>query len=101
MSDDRCERVVEDAVGDEAVAPGVPEVVPGRQAVLEEERPLVEMGGKVGAGRSQREQGAGHDCRAESGNHRFAGRSRVLGLGPSRHRPARASACPINMSTRR
>src|SRR5207248_10968088 len=43
----RSERVVEDAVADEGVPPGVPEVVPEREAVYEEERPLVLVRGEV------------------------------------------------------
>ena len=44
----RGERVVEEAVGDEAVAARVPEVVPEHEAVLEEQRPLVRVGCEVG-----------------------------------------------------
>ena len=63
--EERSERVVEDAVGDEAVAPRVPEVVPEREAVLEEDGALVGMGGEVAAGRSEPgEDGCERRCRA-------------------------------------
>ena len=44
--DQRCERVVEEAVGDERVAAAVPEVVPEREAVLEQEGALVGVRGR-------------------------------------------------------
>src|SRR6185436_8591734 len=42
--EDARERVVENAVGDEAVAASVPEVVPELEAVVEENRSLVDVG---------------------------------------------------------
>ena len=51
--DQRRERVVDDAVGDEAVPPRVPEVVPERETVLEERRALVGVGREVGARRAE------------------------------------------------
>ena len=45
------ERVVEEAVGDEAVAARVPEVVPEREAVIEEHGALVDVRGEIGARR--------------------------------------------------
>ena len=47
------ERVVEDAVVDEAVAARVPEVVPEHEAVLEEQRPLVGVRGEIGSRRAE------------------------------------------------
>ena len=49
--DQRRERVVEQAVGDEAVAPGVPEVVPDPEALILEDLALVEVRGEIAAGR--------------------------------------------------
>src|SRR4029077_778052 len=46
----RRERVVEDAVVDEGVAPGVPEVVPERETMPEKERALIFVGCEVDAG---------------------------------------------------
>ena len=69
-SDQRREWVVDDAVGDEAVSPGVPEVVPEGEAVLEEGRSLVGVGREVGARRAepheQRSEKRGGRC-AEDG----------------------------------
>ena len=53
------ERVVEQAVGDERVPAGVPEVVPEHEAVLEEDRTLIDVGGEVRAGRSEPENDRG------------------------------------------
>ena len=51
---DKCgERVVEDAVVDEGVTPGVPEVVPEREAVQEEEPALVLVRREVAAARAE------------------------------------------------
>ena len=47
------QRVVEDAVRDEAVAPAVPEVVPELEPVVEEDRPLVDVGSQVVPGGAQ------------------------------------------------
>ena len=49
----RRERVVEDAVADEAVPARVPVVVPEDEAVPEEERALVRVRGEVGPGRPE------------------------------------------------
>ena len=84
-SDQRRERVVDDAVGDEAVPPRVPEVVPEREAVLEEGGALVGVGCEVGARRpepdEQRCQKGGGRC-AENGFARKRG-------GADGHCPAR------------
>ena len=74
--EDRRERVVEQAVRDEAVAARVPEVVPEHEAVLEEERALVGVRGEVGPGRPEpreqrRDRGGGE--RAQSSASRRSG----------------------------
>ena len=53
------ERVVDEAVGDERVAAGVPEVVPEREAVLEQERALVGVRGQVDTRRAKPDQETG------------------------------------------
>ena len=53
------ERVVQDAVGDEAVPPGVPEVVPQDEAVVEVQSPLVHVCGEVGARRAEPDEHTG------------------------------------------
>ena len=51
LDSDQCrERVVEQAVGDEAVAPRVPEVVPDPEAAILEDAALVEVSGEIAAG---------------------------------------------------
>ena len=65
----RRERVVEDAVRDERVAARVPEVVPDREAVLDQERRLVRVRSPVDPGRCRPEQRGrqhGGDRRSES-----------------------------------
>src|SRR5207302_1100864 len=67
-SQQRRQRVVEDAVGDERVAPRVPEVVPEHEAVLEEERALVDVRGDVvprraGPEQNGRERRCSHGCK--------------------------------------
>ena len=55
-----CERVVEKAVRDEAVAPCVPEVVPDSEPVILEQRALVEMGREVAPRRAEPGQNGRH-----------------------------------------
>jgi hypothetical protein len=59
--DRRGERVVEQAVGDEAVAACVPEVVPEQEAVLQIERALVDVRREVVAGRPEPDEQAGEE----------------------------------------
>src|SRR5581483_402154 len=59
----RREGVVEQAVGDERVPARVPEVVPEDEAVMDEERPLVEVRGQV----ASRRAGPDEDRRDERG----------------------------------
>ena len=82
----RRERVVEQAVGDEAVAPRVPEVVPEREAVLEEDRPLVHVGGEIGTGRHQPDEERGHERRGAARRDCLPGqRGRAQGHAFERH----------------
>ena len=61
----RRERVVEKAVGDEAVAAGVPEVVPDPEPVILEQAALVEVRGEVAPRRAEpRERGGERRCNA-------------------------------------
>src|SRR5207249_4961258 len=76
------ERVVERAVGDEAVAARVPEVVPEREAAFVEERALVDVGGEVGARRAE----PCERCCQRRGNR--GGKGRLAG-----DRVARANDC--------
>jgi hypothetical protein len=72
---ERRERVVEHAVGDEAVAAAVPVVVPDAEAVQHEEAALIEMCGKVGAGRpepDEQRRSAGADERVPAGRRKRA-----------------------------
>jgi hypothetical protein len=79
----RGERVVQDAVGDERVAARVPEVVPDRETVLEQERALVGVRRPVDPGRGRPQQEGG-ECRGESRrDHRLAREQPALG---QRHR---------------
>ena len=70
-AEERRERVVDEAVGDEAVAARVPEVVPEREAVLEEERALVRVCGEVRAGRPEPRECGGHRCGGCCGEQRL------------------------------
>ena len=58
-AEDSGERVVEDAVRDEAVAAGVPEVVPENEPVLEKQSPLVDVRSQVGARRTEPDEEGG------------------------------------------
>ncbi len=63
----RGQRVVDDAVRDEAVTPAVPEVVPELVAVVQEDGALVDVGGQVITGRAEPgekggEAGGGRGC---------------------------------------
>src|SRR5581483_367469 len=66
------ERVVEEAVGDEAVAARVPEVVPEREAVLEEHASLVEVRREVGSGWPEPREKRREERRRGCGQHRLA-----------------------------
>ncbi len=79
------ERVVEEAVGDEAVAPGVPEVVPDPEPVILEQGALVQVRREVAARRAEP---------GESGGERSRRRPRPQGpRGGSRVRSGRSGSC--------
>ena len=67
-SEERRERVVEDAVRDERVAAAVPEVVPERPAVVREQRELVLVRGEVASGRQEHEEDRGYRERGTCGD---------------------------------
>src|SRR5581483_3123243 len=70
--EERGERVVDERVGDEAVAARVPEVVPEREAVLEEHGALVRVRREVRAGRAEPRERGGDAPRRSSREGRFA-----------------------------
>ena len=69
----RRQRVVDEAVGDERVAAGVPEVVPDREAVLEQERALVGVSRQIDAGWPEPEEHAREHGRHDGGEDPLAG----------------------------
>ena len=86
----RRERVVQQAVRDEAVAARVPEVVPEGEPVVEEHRPLVDVRGEVGSRRS----GPDEHRRERRGDARREDRLTLEGCGPG-HRQRRYRARAI------
>ena len=79
--DDSGERVVQEAVVDEAVPPGVPEVVPEGEAVLEEKRSLVDVRGQVGRGWAQPDEDRRHRAGRRRRRNRIESESGCDGLG--------------------
>ena len=71
--DERGERVVDEAVADERVAPGVPVVRPEREAVLEVDVELEDVRGEVGAGRREPDDQGGERARQGRVLERLAG----------------------------
>src|SRR4029077_10643985 len=71
--DERRERVVEEAVADERVPPGVPVVRPQREAVLEVEVELEDVRGEVCAGRREPDDQGGERARKGRVLERLAG----------------------------
>ena len=84
----RRERVVEDAVADEAEPPGVPEVVPEHVAVADEQRPLVRVRCQVGAGRAQPGQDGGDDGSRRRAQQRLTSHRTLRPHGRKRTVPA-------------
>src|SRR5581483_1605447 len=82
--EDRRERVVQQAVRDERVPARIPEVVPDGEAVVEQERPLVCVGGPVDARRGPPEE-KGCKRGGERGRDRRLARDQ-LAVGKA-HRP--------------
>src|SRR6185312_14905616 len=88
-AEQRRKRVVEDAVGDEAVAARVPEVVPEGEAVVQEQCPLVRMLSEVGTGGAEPDEErceggcapCGEGCLTQDG-------------GLAGHAPTRITAAP-------
>ena len=81
------QRVVEDAVRDEAVAPSVPEVVPELEAVVEEDGPLVDMRSQIVAWRPEPDQECCERGGGAGGEHRLAqekGRAVHVARNPTR-----------------
>ena len=70
--EDAGERVVENAVRDEAVAASVPEVVPELEAVVEENSPLVDVGSQIVARRPEPDQECCKRGGGAGGEHRLA-----------------------------
>ena len=80
-------RVVEEAVGDEAVAALVPEVVPELEAVVAEEPALVDVRGKVAARRTEDNQQRRNECGEPEGEKRLRRERRQNSSGRRLHGP--------------
>ena len=84
QAEDCSERVVEDAVVDVRVAPRVPEVVPEREAVVEEEPQLVLVRREVAAPRTEPDQQRRGDSRESGAERRPRARPAARGQADSR-----------------
>ncbi len=94
--DDRGERVVEDAVADEGVAARVPVVRPEREAVLQVDVQLEDVGGEVGARRPEPgDQGGERPCegRVHQRLARSKARQRHRSSDAARRQPRRILRC--------
>ena len=79
--------VVEEAVGDEAVAALVPEVVPELEAVVAEEPALVDVRGEVAAGRAEDGEQRRDERGEPKGEERFRRQRRQNSSGRRLHGP--------------